>query len=110
METAYYNLSGGINLARTKTELGLDTKKMYWSDSENVEIYKNRGISKQLGNTLLCSLPEKEVITGMFEMVKKDDYKLVICCFHNQTSLVLFKYHLIFERMKVPHSDLSIHG
>lgn len=78
METAYYNLSGGINLARTKTELGLDTKKMYWSDSENVEIYKNRGISKQLGNTLLCSLPEKEVITGMFEMVKKDDYKLVI--------------------------------
>ena len=78
METAYYNLSGGINLARTKTELGLDTKKLYWSDSENIEIYKNRGISKQLGNTLYCKLPDIQEITGMFEMVKKDDSKLVI--------------------------------
>ena len=29
MEVSYYNLSGGINQALTKTELGLDTKKIY---------------------------------------------------------------------------------
>ena len=57
METAYYNLSGGINQALTKTELGMDTKKMYWADSQNIQIYKNRGIEKQLGNTILCTIP-----------------------------------------------------
>ena len=40
METAYYNLAGGINQALTKTELGIDTKKVYWTDSENVEIFQ----------------------------------------------------------------------
>ena len=28
MEVAYYNLSGGINLSSTKTEMGLDTKRI----------------------------------------------------------------------------------
>ena len=51
MEVAYYNLAGGINQSLTKTELGMDTKKIYWSDSENVEILQNRGICKQNGNT-----------------------------------------------------------
>lgn len=78
MNTAYYNLSGGINQARTKTELGLDTKKMYWSDSENIEIYKNRGLIKQAGNSIFLELPEKDEITGMFEMINKDEPKLVI--------------------------------
>ncbi len=78
METAYYNLSGGINQALTKTELGLDTKKMSWADSENVEIYKNRGIKKQAGNILLCELPEADSITGLHEMIYKNDRKLVI--------------------------------
>ena len=36
MEFAFYNLSGGINQSLTKTELGLDTKRMYWADSKNV--------------------------------------------------------------------------
>lgn len=78
METDFYNLSGGINLALTKTELGIDTKKMYWSDSKNVEIYKNRGIAKQAGNSLLCTVPDNEEITGLHEMFYRDDSKLVI--------------------------------
>ena len=53
MEVSYYNLSGGINTALTKTELGLDTKRIYWSDSENIEVLQYRGIVKQKGNTLL---------------------------------------------------------
>lgn len=78
MDAEYYNLSGGINQSLTKTELGLDTKKMYWADAENIEIYKNRGITKQKGNTLLCKLPEEEHITGLHEMIYRDDAKLVI--------------------------------
>lgn len=78
METDFYDLSGGINFALTKTELGIDTKKMYWSDSKNVEIYKNRGIVKQAGNSLLCSVPDNDEITGLHEMFYRDDVKLVI--------------------------------
>ena len=56
MEVAYYNLSGGINQALTKTELGIDTKKIYWADAENVEILQNRGIVKQKGNSLFLEI------------------------------------------------------
>ncbi|MDR1168832.1 MAG: hypothetical protein LBK53_08115 [Heliobacteriaceae bacterium] len=76
MEIAYYNLSGGINQALTKTELGIDTNRMYWTDSENVEILHNRGITKQKGNTLFLQLDDEEKITGMFEM--PDNTGLVI--------------------------------
>lgn len=58
METFYYNLSGGINQASTKTELGLNTKNIYWADAENVEIFLNKGILRQKGNTLFLSLPQ----------------------------------------------------
>ena len=76
MEVAYYNLSGGINQALTKTELGIDTKQIYWSDSENVEIFQNRGIIKQKGNSLFLDLEEK--ITGIAEMSAYDENKMVI--------------------------------
>lgn len=76
MEVAYYNLAGGINQALTKTELGIDTKKIYWSDSKNVEILQNRGIVKQKGNTLFLQLEEE--ITGIAELVAYDLSKLVI--------------------------------
>lgn len=78
MEIAYYNLSGGINQSLTKTELGLDTKKIYWADAENIEILQNRGIIRQKGNTVFFELPVKEKITGLCEMKKGNVYKLVI--------------------------------
>lgn len=76
METAYYNLAGGINQALTKTELGIDIKKIYWADSENVEIFQNRGIVKQLGNSLFLDIQEE--ITGIAEMSAYNKSKLVI--------------------------------
>ena len=76
MEVAYYNLSGGINQALTKTELGLNTKQIYWAEAENVEIFQNRGIVKQLGNTLFLEIGEE--ITGLAEMSAYDVSKLVI--------------------------------
>lgn len=65
MKSYYYNLSGGINLASTKTELGLDTTKLFWSDSKNVELLKNRGIITQKGNAKLFSLPEAQEISAI---------------------------------------------
>jgi hypothetical protein len=76
MEVAYYNLSGGINQALTKTELGIDTKKIYWADAENVEILQNRGIVKQKGNSLFLEIGEE--ITGLSEISAYDVNKLVI--------------------------------
>lgn len=76
METAYYNLAGGINQSLTKTELGIDTKRIYWADSENVEIFQNRGIVKQNGNSLFLDIEEE--ITGLAEMSAYDKNKLVI--------------------------------
>lgn len=78
MEVSYYNLSGGINQALTKTELGSDTKKIYWADSENIEILQNRGIIKQRGNTSFLELPECEAVTGLFEMRSGKNLKLII--------------------------------
>jgi len=78
MDINYFDLAGGINQATTKTELGTDTKVLYWAESENVEIYNNKGIIKQKGNTLLTALPQEEPITGMCEMESDGLYKLVI--------------------------------
>ncbi len=71
-------LSGGINQASTKTELGTNAKTVYWTDSENVEIYNNRGIIRQKGNTLFLELPEQEPIIGMHEMESDSSFKLII--------------------------------
>lgn len=76
MEVSYYNLSGGINQSLTKTELGIDTKKVYWSESENVEIFQNRGVVKQLGNTLFLDVEEE--ITGLAELSAYDKAKLIV--------------------------------
>lgn len=76
MEVAYYNLAGGINQSLTKTELGIDTKKIYWADAQNVEIYQNRGIVKQNGNSLRLQIDEE--ITGLAEILAYDVSKLVI--------------------------------
>ena len=78
MEKTYYNLSGGINQASTKTELGLDTKKIYWADAENIEILQNKGICRQKGNSLFLELPAAEAVTGLHEMFAGDAYRLLI--------------------------------
>lgn len=78
METAYYDLAGGINQSSTKTELGLNTKQIYWTDAYNIEILQNKGICKQKGNTLFLELPEAEAITGLHEMFFDNNYRLII--------------------------------
>lgn len=78
MDINYFDLSGGINQATTKTELGLNVQKLYWADSENVELYNNKGIIKQKGNTLLLELPNNDSIVAMREMESDGLYKLIV--------------------------------
>lgn len=78
MKTFFYDLSGGINKASTKTELGLDTKKLFWSDSKNIEILQNRGVIRQKGNTLIVDLPVDEQIIAMHQMKYAKVYNLLI--------------------------------
>ena len=78
MDINYFDLSGGINQASTKTELGFNPRKIFWADSKNIELYNNKGIIRQKGNTLFTELPDDEAITGMCEMEADDKSKLVI--------------------------------
>ncbi len=78
MDVNFFDLSGGINQASTKTELGLSHKKIYWTDSKNIELYNNKGIIKQKGNQLLVQIPESEEITGLCQMESDSLFRLVI--------------------------------
>ena len=108
MDINYFDLSGGINQASTKTELGANPKVIYWADSKNVEIYNNKGIIKQAGNTLFLELPIPEPIIAMHEIESDDLYKLVIITdsgkiyvYQNSTSsLKLLQKTLVGRKIK----------
>lgn len=78
MQTFFYNLSGGINQAASKTALGLDVKKLYWADSKNVEILQNSGVVRQKGNILLLELGSGEEIIGLHEMKQGKTSNLLV--------------------------------
>lgn len=78
MNNFYFNLSGGINQSSTKTELGMNTKNIYWADAENVEIYQSKGIIRQKGNILLTEIPNNEEIIGIHEMKSGSKRRLII--------------------------------
>lgn len=78
MQTYFYNLAGGINQTTSKTALGLDTKKLYWADSQNVEILQNNGIIRQKGNVLLLQLIQEEKIIGIHQLKDNINCSLII--------------------------------
>lgn len=77
MTNLFYNLGGGIKQSSTKTELGLSTNKLYWSDSKNVEILQNKGLSKQKGNIFLEKIKETDCIIGMHSIKTEKKYNLI---------------------------------
>ncbi len=106
MQTYYYNLSGGINQATTKTELGLDTKNIYWTDSKNVEIFQNKGIIKQKGNTNILTLPSGEKVSALHELKYSSKKRLIIIT----TSGLLYIYNvdndtLVLSETVIQHND-----
>lgn len=80
MKSFFYDLSGGLNTFATKTDLGLNTKRIYWSDAYNVELYKNKGITRQKGNVLVFESPENAPIKSIFAYtIDKKDIFLFSC-------------------------------
>ncbi len=78
MQTLFYNLSGGISQSQSKTAMGLETKKLYWTDAENIEILQNSGIIRQNGNTRLFTLPDNDEIITLHQMKDIDSYNLLV--------------------------------
>lgn len=66
MKSLFYNLSGGLNTAATKTDLGLDTATVYWAEAQNVEIFKNKGVIRQNGNEQTFCASLNKPITSIF--------------------------------------------
>ncbi len=106
MDNFYFNLSGGINQSSTKTELGMNTKNIYWADAENVEIYQSKGITKQKGNLLFSQLPQTEKILGLHEMKYGEKSNLLIVTasgkiyvLQNETNLKLLNKTLSSDKI-----------
>lgn len=78
MKTYFYNLAGGINQSASKTALGLDTQKLFWADSQNVEILQNSGIVRQKGNTLFLQLNSSEKIMGVHPIKNGSTHNLIL--------------------------------
>ncbi len=77
MTNTFYNLGGGIKQSSTKTELGLNTNKLYWSDSKNIELLQNKGITRQKGNIFITKNNESDTITGMHQLKSGKKYFLL---------------------------------
>lgn len=56
----------------------MDVKKLFWTDSKNMEILQNKGLIRQRGNILLTSLPVQEKIIAMHQMKYAKVYNLII--------------------------------
>ncbi len=107
MKSLFYNLSGGLNTAATKTDLGLETKNIYWADAQNVEIFKNKGVTRQNGNTLLFESPDKKPIMGIFGY-KIDDKDIIL--FHTDDGSIYY-YDGSLEKITFVSKHLSkVHG
>ena len=72
---AFYDFSGGINTNSTKVMLGYGRKKLNWDDSYNVELYKNQGVERMLGNQAFLDedLTDDVAIIGLCEYPKNTD-------------------------------------
>ena len=66
------DFSSGINLACAPLQLGLDATKTQWSSGLNVEIFSQKGVCRQNGNTLLTKNPDNKAITSVFTFTPHD--------------------------------------
>ena len=72
---AFYDFSGGINTSSTDVMLGYGAKKLNWDDSYNVELYKNQGVERMLGNQIYIDsdIEDNSAIIGLCEYPKATD-------------------------------------
>ena len=83
------DFSPGVNLSITSLELGLDRSNTPWASGINVELYSQKGVCRQSGNTLLTTNPADKEINSLFyfnpetaEFNKKILYSTTDGCFY----------------------------
>ena len=54
----FYDFSGGLNQECSKSNAGINPKKLFWSDSYNIELHKNSAIKSMSGNKLIYTASE----------------------------------------------------
>ena len=64
----YSNLSGGINTSASRVGLLGNSKKLFWDDSYNVEIYKNFGVASVKGSVKIAQDTDNESILGIAQV------------------------------------------
>ena len=72
---AFYDFSGGIKTNSTQVMLGYGAKKLFWDESYNVELYKNHGVERMMGNYTFLSTDVQDgfSIIGICEYPKATD-------------------------------------
>ena len=72
---AFYDFSGGIKTNATQVMLGYGAKKLYWDDSFNVELYKNQGVERMMGNQTFLDVDIEDdcAIVGLCEYPKSSE-------------------------------------
>ena len=72
---AFYDFAGGINTSSTDVMLGYGAKKLNWDDSYNVQLYKNQGVERMLGNQIYIDsdTADNSAIIGLCEYPKATD-------------------------------------
>ena len=104
MKSLFYNLAGGLNTASTKTDLGLETQRIYWADAQNVEIFKNKGVTRQNGNELILNSPANKPILGIFGY-RIEDKEIIL--FHTDDGEIYYYDSPTETTMKV-YSGLKV--
>lgn len=62
---SFYDFSGGINTHCTKVLLGNGSKKLFWDDSFNVELYKDQGVKRMAGNKVIFQNAQTSAIIAL---------------------------------------------
>lgn len=60
------DFSAGVNLACAPLQLGLDSSKTAWAAGLNVEIFSEKGVCRQNGNSLITTTPQNAAVTSLF--------------------------------------------
>ena len=99
---AFYDFSGGINTNSTKVMLGYGAKKLNWDDSYNVELYKNQGVERMMGNQTYLDedMEDNCAIIGLCEYPKasnsfvyaRSDGKIKYYNYINKSTSVIHDY------------------
>lgn len=72
----YYDFSGGIDKYNSKPLIGQKMNRLFWADSENVELLNNKGLKKMAGSTVIADMGYK--ILGLKEYIRGTNKDILV--------------------------------